>query len=293
MYPGLVEEVQAQSGIDVEYKRPGMLRTVRTDRAAQAMREIADAQPGLEWVDASALRELEPALAHDVIGAVYSEGDADLNPGLWTNALAAAAERLGCELMRGTSVTGFEGTGGRITEVSTDNGDIHADAVVLAAGPWTEVLTMHLGTMVPTPPKRGQMIAYRSNVLRHAVWGEDGYLVPKLRGFVWAGATVEDAGFEKTNTPEALLEIETMAIALVPALAHADVASTWAGLRPGSPDGLPIIGAMPGKANVFLACGHFRNGILLAPVTGRLVADLILGGRLDERLAPFSAERFT
>jgi glycine oxidase len=139
---------------------------------------------------------------------------------------------------------------------------------------------------------RGQMIAYRSSVLRHAVWAEDGYLVPKPRGFVFAGATVEDVGFRKATSARGITSLRRMAAGIVPSLRRAEVASAWAGLRPGSPDGLPVIGRMPGRDNIYVATGHFRNGVLLSPVTGALVSQLVLTGKADRRLCPFSPDRF-
>ena len=136
------------------------------------------------------------------------------------------------------------------------------------------------------------MISYRSDGLRHAIWGEDGYLVPKAGGILYAGATVEDVGFRKRTTPRALASLRRMATALVPGLRRAQVAGEWAGLRPGSPDDLPIIGPLPQKENVYVATGHFRNGILLAPITGKLVSQLILEGRTEMTLEPFSPARF-
>ena len=189
--------------------------------------------------------------------------------------------------------TGVRRDGQRINSVATNTGGVSdVDAIVLAAGPWTEALTVRLGAKLPSPPMRGQMIAFRSKSLRHAIWDEDGYLVPKPRGYVWAGATVEDVGFRKKTTERGLTSLRRMAGDLVPRLRQAKVASSWAGLRPGSPDGMPVIGRFPGKKNVFLATGHFRNGILLAPVTGALVAELVLNGRTDRRLSPFSPQRF-
>jgi glycine oxidase len=164
--------------------------------------------------------------------------------------------------------------------------------VVLAAGPWTELLARRVNAAVPTPPMRGQMIAYRSTSVHHAVWGEDGYLVPKPRGFIFAGATVEDAGFRKRTTASGLAGLQRAAAGMIPALRHTDVVSSWAGLRPGSPDGLPILGRVPDRENVFVAGGHFRNGILLAPVTGRLMTQLICEGRTEIDLRPFRPERF-
>ena len=293
MFPPMIKEIEEASGIDVEYKVPGMIRTARSQKAARALHKAAKKSPELEWVEPAVLRELEPSLTHDIAGATFSEGDADLNPGRLANAFAVAAERAGAEVHRGTMFTGLKKDGRRIDGVVTNTGTVtDIDAIVLAAGPWTESLTMRLGAKLPSPPMRGQMIAYRSKSLRHAIWGDDGYLVPKPRGYLWVGATVEDVGFRKKTTERGLAGLRRMAADLVPRLRHAKVASSWAALRPGSPDGMPVIGRFPGKKNVFLATGHFRNGVLLAPVTGALVADLVLNGRTDRRLSPFSPQRF-
>ncbi len=293
MFPSVIQEIEEASGIDVEYKVPGMIRTARSPKAARALHDAADKRPDLEWVEPRVLRELEPSLTHDIAGATYSEDDADLNAGRLANAFVVAAERAGADIRRRTMFTGLKKDGRRIDGVSANSGDIaDIDAVILAAGPWTEALTMRMGAKLPSPPMRGQMIAYRSKSVRHAIWGEDGYLVPKPRGYLWVGATVEDVGFRKKTTERGLAGLQRMAADLVPRLRRASVSSSWAGLRPGSPDGMPVIGRFPGKKNVFLATGHFRNGVLLAPVTGALVADLVLNGRTDRRLSPFSPQRF-
>jgi glycine oxidase len=293
MFPAVLAEIGEQSGIDVEYKQPGMIRTARTEKAARALHKLAQKRPELQWVEPAYLRELEPELTTNIAGAAYSEGDADLNPGRLANSFAIAAERAGAEVRRGTMFSGLFKHSRRLDGVSTNRGTIQGvDAVVLAAGPWTEALTVRLGARLPSPPMRGQMIAFRSRSLRHAVWGEDGYLVPKPRGQVWAGATVEDVGFRKRTTDRGLAGLRRMATDLVPRLASAYEISSWAGLRPGSPDGMPVIGRFPGKKDVFLATGHFRNGVLLSPITGALVAELVLHGRTDRRLSPFSPQRF-
>ncbi|HUF54767.1 MAG TPA: glycine oxidase ThiO [Dehalococcoidia bacterium] len=294
MYPGVLDEVQRESGIDVDYKKPGMIRAARTEETARALHKLARKQPGLEWLEPGALRSLEPALTENLAGAAFGAEDADLNPGKLANAFAVAAERAGADVRRRTMLTGLLRDGGSgIDGVSTNQGDVRdVDALVLAAGPWTEALTVRVGARLPSPPMRGQMIAYQSKALHHAIWGEDGYLVPKPGGFIWAGASVEDVGFRKRTTERALTGLRQMASELVPALRKAPVASSWAGLRPGSPDGMPVIGRLPGKKNVFLATGHFRNGILLAPITGALMAELVVNGRTDRRLSPFSPVRF-
>jgi glycine oxidase len=191
-------------------------------------------------------------------------------------------------------LTGFMGRGQRLSGVRTNTKEIgDVDHVVLAAGPWTDVLAARLGATVPTPPMRGQMLAYKSNMLRHTIWGENGYLVPKTGGMIYAGATVEDVGFRKHTTARALAGLRHMASSLVPSLRGAQVANAWAGLRPGSPDGLPIIGPLPTRENVTVAAGHFRNGILLAPITGKLVTQLVVSGTSEIRLTAFDPARFT
>ncbi|MDO8614135.1 MAG: glycine oxidase ThiO [Dehalococcoidia bacterium] len=296
LYPGVIAAVQAESGIDAECLASGILVLAESPELVQPLRAHARRQDAsgrpTDWVDGAALRLLEPALSRRVLGAAYSPDEKHVNPGLLTQAFARAAQRRGAELRVGGALTGFLGRGPQVRGVSTANGDVPADAVVLAAGPWTGALGARLGAGFRTPPMRGQMIAYRSAAIRHAVWGEDGYLVPKARGFLFAGATVEDVGFRKTATARGIAGLRRMAAGLVPALRHAEVASTWAGLRPGSPDGWPVIGRLPGRDNVYVATGHFRNGILLAPITGKLVSELVLEGRSDPLLAAFGPERF-
>ncbi len=296
LYPALIEELQAETGIDVQYTASGILLVAQSEGSAAALRALgryaSPDRPRFEWVDGEALRRLEPALSPRIPGAAYSPGDRHVNPGLLTQALARAAERRGAVLRRETAIAGFLRKDGRVLGVRSNGETLPADHIVLAAGPWTGRLAGKLGLRLPTPPMRGQMLAYRTTAVRHILWGEDGYLVPKVGGFLFAGATVEDAGFRPRTTRRGLAGLRRMAAAMVPALRYGEVASAWAGLRPGSPDGLPIIGRLPGYDNVFVATGHFRNGILLAPVTGRLMAQLVLEGRTEMPLDAFGPGRF-
>ena len=295
-YPSLVETLESESGIDVRYLESGILLPARSNSHARAVRSLVGSEAlgvPLEWVEGEPLRRLEPGLRDDLLGAGYAAQGRHVNPGLLSQALARAAERRGARLMVATGVSRFLRRGDTVTGLRTsDGGTVEADSVVLAAGPWTARLARRLGAVVPTRPMRGQMLAYRTGSIRHAVWGESGYLVPKSGGFLFAGATVEDVGFRPRTTARGLARLRRMASALAPALRHAEVASAWAGLRPGSPDGRPIIGPLPGWANVIVATGHFRNGILLGPITGRLVAQLITKGETEQPLDPFSPARF-
>jgi len=296
IYQQIIAEVQAEAGIDVECLTSGILVLAETPGMVPLIQAHARRQDGsgrrTEWVEGEALRLLEPALSGHVVGAAYSPDEQHVNPGLMTQAFARTAQRLGADLRPGQTISGFLGRGPRLKGVRTRAGEVMADAVVLAAGPWTGGLSGRLGPRFRTPPMRGQMIAYRSTAVRHAVWGDEGYLVPKARGFLFAGATVEDVGFRNRTTARGISGLRRMASGLVPALRHAEITSTWAGLRPGSPDGWPVIGRLPQRENVYVAAGHFRNGILLAPITGKLVSQLVLEGRTDPLLEAFRPERF-
>lgn len=297
LYPDLIPAIERESGIGVQFTKSGILLTAQTEGRAEAMRAYARWQQGLgrdvDWVEGATLRALEPALTNRLRGAAYSPDDRHVNPGLLTLALSRAAVAHGAELRPATAVAGFTGRGARLSGIRTDAGEIvQADIIVLSAGSWTKGVAQKLGASVPVRPMRGQMLAYRSTALRHIVWGEDGYLVPKMGGFIFAGATVEDVGFRAVTTRTGLSGLRRMASALVPTLRYAEVASAWAGLRPGSADGWPIIGRLPGRENVFVATGHFRNGVLLAPITGRLVSQFILHGHTHIDVEPFGLSRF-
>ena len=297
LYPSLVEALREETGIDVQYTPSGLLLVARTEDRAESLRGFlrtrGSSGDDFEWVERDVLRRLEHTLTDRVLGAAYSPEGRHVNPGLLTQALARAALARGVALRQGAAVTTFLRRGSRVLGVRTSGGDmIAADRIVLAAGPWTRALGRRLGVDIPTRPMRGQMLAYRSTAVRHIIWGEDGYLVPKAGGFLFAGATVEDAGFRPWITRRGLASLRRMAVGLVPALRYAGVASTWAGLRPGSPDGHPIIGLLSDMENVYVATGHFRNGVLLAPVTGKLVAQLITEGKTEMPLEPFGVQRF-
>jgi glycine oxidase len=297
LHPPLADKLREETGIDVEYLRSGLLRVALTDEDADGLRAVVERQrlPGmLQWVDPEALRRVEPRLAA-ARGGVYSPHLHQVNAHRLTQALARAAVGRGVALRQGAAVTGFVTNGSRVTGVRTGDGRMTAGHVILAAGSWTGVLGRRLGVSLPVKPMRGQMLAFPnfSSPLRHILLGEDsGYLAPKANGFLFVGSTVEDVGFRKNTTASVLASLRRMAVTLVPSLAYAELASDWAGLRPGSPDDLPILGPVPGWEGVSVASGHFRKGILLAPITGRLMAQWLTQGRTEMPMEPFSPARF-
>jgi glycine oxidase len=168
------------------------------------------------------------------------------------------------------------------------------DAVVLTAGAWTGGLTASLGTRLPVEPRRGQMLAlaHIPPVLGHCVHGDEVYLVPRPSGELLVGATVERVGFHRAVTAEGIAGLLTAAIRLVPALGELPITRTWHGFRPWAPDSLPVLGPWPGVEGAWVATAHFRNGILLAPITARVMTEWVVGGRPSISLEEFLPDRF-
>jgi glycine oxidase len=206
-------------------------------------------------------------------------------------AFAAAAARLGVAFERGVSADRLRRDGDRVTGVESSAGFRAAGTVVVCAGAWSPALSP---CALPIEPVRGQIVSLDQTQppLRTIAVGPGAYLVPKRDGRIVVGATEERAGFDCRVTAAGVAGLLASGIELVPALADSAFRDAWAGLRPVTPDGLPVVGPAPGTRGLFLAAGHGRNGVLLAPITGRLVADLVLGKALPPEIDAVSPERF-
>jgi glycine oxidase len=307
--PALVEKLQSECDFDIELQLDGILKVAFTDEQLETLRKrqarLASLGHDLQLLDAAQCREAEPKLTERTIGGIYSPAEGSVSNQLLALALERAAIARGADIRQRTPVTGFRATSGRITHIRTPNEDIACDTVVIAAGARSGQIAKpipkdpasrlpHPASHIPVAPIRGQMIALggMSTPIRHVVWGPDGYLVPRANGLVFAGATIEDVGFRRRTTKAGLASIRRMANTLVPQLTAAKHLFEWAGLRPGTPDGLPIIGPLPGRQNVVAATGHYRNGILLGPITGRLVSRGIIDNDWSETPRDFSPSRF-
>ena len=297
LYASLLPELDA-TGVDLRYRRSGVLHLALSDDEAGRLRHRFEAQrdvaKGNRWLDKQDIAIEEPDASPRAVAGLLSPDEHYLDPRSLTEALVAAAQRYGAKVLTGETVTGFPGEGDRLHGVRTKSGRYESDAVVLASGPWTARLAAPLGASIPVRPVRGQMLSLRgpAQALRHVIWGAGAYLVPREDGQTFVGATVEEAGFRKRTTVAGLKALTRGAIEAVPSLAGSEVVRSWAGLRPATPDGLPVMGLLPGWQNAWVATGHFRNGILLAPISGRLMASSILAGKADATLTPFAAERF-
>lgn len=297
-YPALVEELEQECGVEVELRLHGIVRVATSEEDAAALRRRFACQREiglpLDWLDGPACRDLEPRLTHAVLGGVFSAGEGSVSNQLLALALERAAIARGADVRQRTPVTGFARRNGRVTAVRSGEESFPGDTIVLAAGARSGQLARKLRAHVPVRPIRGQMLALggMSTPIRHIVWGSGGYLVPRANGLVFAGATVEDVGFRRRTTKAAMRRLRAMASRLVPQLAAAKVHFGWAGLRPGTPDDMPIIGQLTEPDNVVAATGHYRNGILLGPITGKLVARGIVDGDWSGVPAVFFPARF-
>jgi glycine oxidase len=295
-FEALAADVIGESGIDFEFRRDGVLRVAESEDEAGHLHSIVRLQERAEWLDGPALRSLEPGIADQICGALYSPAEGHINPTRLTSALATAASRRGARVLEGQEIRTLTVQGSRVVSASGIGGTFAADHFVLAGGAWISPLANSIGVSVPIEPVRGQMLAVHQTPppIRHIIYSQDGYLVPKPDGSVWVGATEEhDAGFDAAVTVSGLHSLVNTAERLVPDLGAASYIRSWAGLRPCAPDRLPILGTAPTVENLHLAAGHFRNGILLSLITGRLITQLIVTGSMPPEFAAFSPGRFT
>jgi glycine oxidase len=298
IYPEVVAALREETGMDAELHGPGMLRVAFDDVEAAALERAwcrqKDAGLPLEWLDGMEARRVEPALSPAVSAAVLSVAERHVEPRRLARAFALAAVRRGVAIGEGTPVTGFETRRSRVTALLAGGDRIACGALVLAGGAWVAESAAHLGSTLPVFPVRGQILALACTPppIRHTIYARSGYLVPKADGRVVVGATEDDAGFDTRPTAAGMVTLLGMASTLVPSLASAPFESAWAGLRPASRDRMPLLGPLPGWENVTVAAGHFRNGILLAPITATCLAPWILYGRMDPLLEPFRPARF-
>jgi glycine oxidase len=295
----LARELLDDHGVDVGFRRSGVLRIALDEAEERAVREHAamleaEGIPHRLLGPAEVLA-LEPACAPDVRLGLDLPDEAQVDPRALLPALALAAERAGALFRTGATVRGLVREGSRVQGVEVDGERIFAETVIVAAGSWT---TLVPGLDLPADavhPVRGQIVATRSRppLMRRVVFGAGGYILTRPDGRMLCGSTEERVGFERAVTFEGLAHILETAARVVPALARAPVEGHWSSFRPGTPDERPLIGRASLEGLV-LASGHFRNGILLSAITADLVRDLILGRPLDaDTLAALDPRRFT
>jgi glycine oxidase len=297
----LFEAVIEDSGLSTTYLRTGKLLVARTEGEV----EYAQAQVTWQrdhgfngtWLEADQVRDLEPVIPDDILGAYYSEDAGAITLHRFTEAVAEAFRRRGGRIREHTPAISVLSDGYRVTGVNTPDGPLHAGTVVLAAGAWTRFLGPGIGVDLPTVPVKGQMIAIApvpgGARPRHVIGNIDGgYLVPRIDGTVAVGASREDCGFDKRLTPSGIDHALELIRKLGPALLDANYITGWAGLRPGTHDETPIMGKVAGYEGLWVSTGHYRTGAQLAPVSAELVAGAIAGEPADPLLNHFNLSRF-
>jgi glycine oxidase len=300
-YPNFAAELEDASGRPVPYRRCGAMHIALDRDEAEELRRRHELQQSLgldaEWMRPARCRELEPGLSTALAAGVHAAEEGEIDPRPLVAALVAAVERAGGEVLVGLDASEGLIEGDRLCGVRTSDGsELRAGQVVLATGCWSGRATWLPGeALPPVRPVKGQVVGLRGSaqqpVCERIVATQWVYIVPRADGRVVIGATIEERGFEVTVTAGGVHELLREAYRVLPEIAELELTEALAGLRPGTPDNAPVIGrgALEG---LVLATGHYRNGILLAPVTGDAVAALLAGEEAPEEAAPMHAERF-
>ena len=301
LYAYFAASLHEETGIDIELDTSGTLYLALT------YHDLVEIERRYEWQSAAGLsvqkltqaqaRQLEPCINPSVLAALRFPLDVQVENRRLLSALANSVAARGVSLMTHTSVDSLNIEKDRIKGVVTSRGEIRCQTVVLAAGTWSSFIKfsppLHKPALV-IEPVRGQMISLdaRPQLTRHVIYSPRGYIVPRQDGRLLAGSTSERATFGKQITAGGICSILQNAQEISPSVAAMPIVDTWAGLRPRAPDNLPVLGPCDEIAGLFYATGHYRNGILLAPVTGELIAEAVVTGVTSPLLGPFSPSRF-
>ncbi|KEO81673.1 glycine oxidase ThiO [Tumebacillus flagellatus] len=298
LFPNLRDELLDISGLDMELQTPGIFRVAvdEADRQELLARLAWQQEAGqrAEWYEDDELRKI---IGDDTVsttyGALYLPDDHQVRNAALLLALVASAKMLGANILEHTAMTGFLVENGAVVGVQTLNGPIRANRVVLATGAWTGLLGQELGLDIPVFPVKGQsfLLDTFAPPTPYTIFTHGCYILPKRNGQVYVGATEEPSGFDTRPELGSLAKLSGQAVHLMPSLAALPFAAPLAGLRPGSRDGLPVLGEVPGVPGLYLSTGHFRNGVLLSAITGRLMREVLTGAKTSVDVEPFALYR--
>jgi len=288
LYPEWIAKITELTKIDVDYSPCGILAPVYELPQVTTTRDNT-----ATWLDRDAIELYQPGLGKDVVGGWWYPEDARVDNRLLAKALVSAAKNLGVDLKEGVSVEAIQQKQGKIAGIRTNLGEFSAQQYVLASGAWASQLLP-----LPVRPVKGQMLSLRMPLtedrvlpLQRVLFGPQTYLVPRKDGRLIVGATTEEVGWNVGNNPKGIKKLLNRAVRLYPRLENWNIEELWWGYRPGTPDELPILGRGSCE-NIILATGHYRNGILLAPVTASLISELVDTGNTDPMLESFNWQRF-
>jgi glycine oxidase len=302
MWPAFARDIEKAGNESVELRREGTLVVALNRDDVESLRHKYDFQRSLdiplEWLSGAAAREREPHLHPRTAGAVYSANDGQVDNRKVASALKVAYVRAGGRLHEHGLVTGIDVAANRVRGVILSEQLHAADVVILAAGAWSRLISgLPASAVPPVRPVKGQMLAVRMNrqepLARHVIWAPKSYLVPRLDGRLIIGATTEEKGFDTNLTAGGVMALLEAAWRALPGIEELAIDEMWTGFRPGSRDDAPVLGPVSHVAGLVMATGHHRNGILLAPITARTIADFVLTGKLDDRISRFGMDRFS
>ncbi len=299
VFSGLRQELREVTGIDIEAESgTGLLYLVYDERQERhgrsILRSLAEDRAAAEWWSAEEVWRHDPLITRELRGAVHFPGDNQVNPMLLSEGYRRAAAACGARVVPEARVTGFQVEGGIVRAVEFTGGTISCGAVVNAAGAWSGRVAALVGIELPVSPVRGQILCTETlrRVLHCNLSTPDCYLLQKAHGEVIIGSTTESCGFDNGVRPTDLYALAAGARRAMPALARAAIKRSWSGLRPGTPDELPILGPSGSVPNLYHATGGFRTGIVAAPLSGEIVAASVVGEDPAFPLEPFLAARF-
>ncbi|MDX8383692.1 MAG: glycine oxidase ThiO [Ghiorsea sp.] len=299
LYPALEKELERETGHGIQRIESGLLIPCFADD------EVHHQEAALAWskkfgwnvdrLHASQTRMIEPMLADDVSESLLWPKVAQVrNPEL-LKATLLYLDKLGVPVMEHTEVKSLlEGGKGEVVGVKTASGElIHADAVLLAAGSWSHEIAQQSGFSLPVYPVKGQIVLLNTKpgTLQHIVKHDQAYFVPRQDGRILVGASLENTGFEEGVTVEGVHQLLSATLRLLPGLKDAKIEQQWMGFRPGSPDGMPFLGPVQSKQGLWVASGHYRNGVALAPITAAVMSDWMMGTDPELAMSSFLPER--
>jgi len=286
LYPAFAAALREETGIDVELDTTGTLYLALTEHDHEEIEKRYDWQTraglSVERLNGAQTRELEPCISESTLAALWFPKDIQVENRRLLSALANSVKKLGVNIATQTSVDTVLLEGDRVRGVQTARGAIDSPTVVIAAGTWSSFIKTSPPSPVPAiEPVRGQMVCLEAKpqLTRHVLYSPRGYLVPRQDGRLLAGSTSEHAGFAKCVTAGGISTILRNALEISPAISDLPVTDTWAGLRPRASGGLPVLGPCGEIDGLFCATGHYRNGILLAPLTGELISEAIVSSQ--------------
>ncbi len=298
LYPAFAAALREETGVDIELDTTGTLYLALNEHDQAEIEQRYEWQSGaglaVELLDAAAARELEPCISESTSGALLFPKDVQVENRRLLSALANSVKKLGVTTLTETGVESLITEGNRLIGVQTTRGVLSCTTAVIAAGTWSSFI-QHPGTNPSIQPVRGQMVCLEAKpqVTRHVIYSPRGYIVPRQDGRLLAGSTSERVGFAKSVTAGGVSTILRNAQEISPAISSLRIVDTWAGLRPRAADGLPVLGPCVEIDGLFYATGHYRNGILLTPITAELISEAIVAGVVPSLLNSFSPARFS